>query len=469
MPTLRNLNGASLVPDVSGGMSVLLKAFGTPETRAAADAERQRQQGIQEALAMLLGGGEAAGACDDAPRIEERFGAAPMPETASQAPSQPAGGAVAPRRPAGFSRRQTAALARLATLDPKVAQEVRATLEYGNEQQVAAMRAETERGTRLASHIARQPTFQAKRAALNEAAAAAAKRGEPLDRYLELMNMPEQQLDLAIQRMQVMGTDLKTLTTPQERFEAVTDEQGRIIGQRSSTTGKMVADPRAVPTDDQREFELDKARAGATRVNVGGTRVQAFEKESGKLGAQADNAVRTEVRGNARAAGRHKARVKSLERTLMKAAQGPLAQFIPSLSRVIPGLDGTNEQVAAAQINDFVLDKMAAFKGSTSEKELDFARETVAKLGNTREANMAIIRSFLNASYLAEVENEQFDRHTANGGKARDFVFDFDTVILPGHPTHGDVTVSDIQETAMANGLTMEAVVRRLKAEGRSQ
>lgn len=451
MPTLRNFHGGSVVPDLGQALGVLFK--GVDEGRAIRSTQAKEQE-LQRLLGVITGA--------ETPPI-----AGSDPGSAETFPLGEDPGFPAPKDP----KQVEAALVRLAAINPQVANSVRSTLERGDKQELEAVRRETEKGVRLAATVQGIPDHAGRRQAIMRAGQEAVARGEDPSRFLALANMPEEQLDLELRRMMVQGADLKTLTdqalNPPETFEEVLDSQGNILGQRSSKTGKVVDDPRAIETEAQLRQSLAKKAAGRniTNVNVGGTRVQAFEKESGKLGAQADNSVRTEVKANARNAGRHKARVKNLQRTLDKASQGPLSQFIPALSRVIPGIDGTDEQAAAAQINDFVLDKMSAFKGSTSEKELEFAKETVQRLGNTREANQIITRSFLNAALIAEQEDRQLKEHVKNGGKPRDFVFDFDAVAVPGHKVHGDVTLSDIQETAIANGMTMEEVIDKLRSD----
>ena len=106
---------------------------------------------------------------------------------------------------------------------------------------------------------------------------------------------------------------------------------------------------------------------------------------------------------------------------------------------------------------------MKAFKGSTSDKELQFAETTVARLGNTREANEIILRSFENLIFLSQQENKQFDEFLKGGGGGRDFIFDFQKVLFPEHPKFGNVTLDDIQTTAFENGITMEEAIQELR------
>ncbi len=106
---------------------------------------------------------------------------------------------------------------------------------------------------------------------------------------------------------------------------------------------------------------------------------------------------------------------------------------------------------------------MQAFKGSTSNRELDFGASTVQNLGNTPEANRTITRTFENLAYLLVQENKQLDDFVKGGGKARDFIFDFKEVIIPNHPTFGEVTLEDIQTTAFDNRMTLENTIAELR------
>ena len=205
MPTLAGIQGGSLVPNVAPSLNVLLQAFGTPETRGAAEAERQRQADIQAQLDDLLGG-------DD---------------------------------PAAKKSINQEALLRLTVLDPKIGQAVLKVFESGDEQQIEEFRAEAEKGAKQAAFVSSQSDFAAKQRAISSLAAATASRGEPLDRLIQLQNMSEPDLDLELQRMKIAGQELQTIFAPREIFEPVRDEQGNIVGQRSTLDNKVVADPRA--------------------------------------------------------------------------------------------------------------------------------------------------------------------------------------------------------------------------------
>jgi len=193
--------------------------------------------------------------------------------------------------------------------------------------------------------------------------------------------------------------------------------------------------------------------------------VKTFEKESEKLAAKSDAAVRDEIRENARTASRQLGRVRSLSNLLDKAETGALKQFISGIGRFVPGFrtlfpNLPEAQAASAAINAFVLDRMQAFKGTTSDRELEFARQTVAQLGNTPEANKIILRTFENVIFLAQQENKQFDKFVEKGGKPRDFIFDFEKPLFPNDPKLAKLTLDNLQATAFRNGITIQDAMK---------
>lgn len=201
-----------------------------------------------------------------------------------------------------------------------------------------------------------------------------------------------------------------------------------------------------------------REKSGGSQVTV-----SAFEKKSDKLAAVSDAKVRDEVRGNARTASRQLGKVRSLSKLLEATGTGALTQFAPEIGRLIPGFDATNEQAAQAQVSQFALDQLAAFKGPTSDRELAFVNQTIQSLGNTPEANRIITRSLENVIFLAQQENRQFDDFTKGKGNPRDFIFNFQEVIFPNHPTFGNVTLDDIQTTAFENKITMERAIQEMR------
>lgn len=169
---------------------------------------------------------------------------------------------------------------RLAALDPTAAAAIRKAEERGDVIELATLKKEVDKGVRLAAIVGNAKTFQAKRQRLTEMAQDMAARGEDTTRILALRNLPEKRLNLELQRMKLLGQDTKTILTPKKRVEVqrstegipqtqqtivtdpitgeervigiakpaqaeefvdVLDAQGNVIGQRSTTSQKVIA------------------------------------------------------------------------------------------------------------------------------------------------------------------------------------------------------------------------------------
>lgn len=172
MATLANIQGGSLVPDLSQALNIAFQIGGTPETRAAEEAEVARQAGIQKQLEIIA-----------------TPGAKP---TAVQA-----------------------AFTRLGGLDPEIARVTQETFESGDERAKDVLRAEVEKGAKLAKLISDQPDFASQQKLLTQFGQEAIARGESPDRIIELQNMNKDRLGLELMRMKIAAQDIETILTPQ--------------------------------------------------------------------------------------------------------------------------------------------------------------------------------------------------------------------------------------------------------------
>ncbi len=192
MVTLASVQGSSLVPNLDTALATALKGFGTRRERDKEQAELDRKAKINELLEGVIAG--AGGAISEEGAV----------------PGQPAS-------PGKQRATEEAAVLRILELDPALGKAVRDTLASGDAAAIEGLRVEAERGGRNAAFIQKQPDFPSKQKAINSLAAAAAARGEPVDPFIAMLNMNEDQLDLDSQRKIIAATDIKTLTKPQER------------------------------------------------------------------------------------------------------------------------------------------------------------------------------------------------------------------------------------------------------------
>jgi len=195
MATLENVNGASLVPNFNGGLNMLNQAFGQRMDRKRAE-EAQKAQQAQ--IAQIMGGGQGGGM----PGATPGFNGNATPEQ----------------------------ILRIAQIDPKMAEMMQGMLERNDKVEMEQAKAETDRGVREATLISNAKTPAERMNVVNNLAAAAAAENRPVDRYVELANMSPDQQELELQRMQVMGQDIKTLLEPPKPPETREVKKGdRII------------------------------------------------------------------------------------------------------------------------------------------------------------------------------------------------------------------------------------------------
>ncbi len=223
MPHTRGVDGRTLVPDISQGLNLLVKTFGTKQSRAKDEEERQRRGEVQEQIDIIAGGVEGDGIT---------------------------GGEASRGQVAGRQKKIEAALLRLSGLNPQVAAGARQVLERGDRLELLQARQETEKGVRDALTIKRAKTPQDRIKALRRMAHEKAALGEDVNRLIELSNLEPAQLELELDKMIIQGADLKTLVDDalrpaQETFAPVMGEGGTVIGQQSSVSGRVFPDPRA--------------------------------------------------------------------------------------------------------------------------------------------------------------------------------------------------------------------------------
>jgi hypothetical protein len=183
MATLENVYGASLVPNFDSSLNMLNQSFGgMMDRKRAAQAQQAQQQQIQQ----ILGGGQGG-----------QPGATP-----------------------GFNGNATPQqILRIAQIDPKMAEMMQGMVERGDKLEMEQAKAQTDRGLREAVLIKNAKTPAERMNVINNLAAAAANEGKPIDQYVQLANMSPDQQELELQRMEVMGQDIKTLLAPPERTE----------------------------------------------------------------------------------------------------------------------------------------------------------------------------------------------------------------------------------------------------------
>ena len=224
MPTLAGLNGRSLNADLSGGLDKLLKTFGTgPEREAKRKAEALKAEAL--GLANTLGqptGEEGSAAAQAATSVAQQFpGGQAVPDAGTAGPTL---------------QEKQKALVRLSAINPQMAAQLRQTIKLGDAQKSAAMALEVDKGLKMANLVGQAKTFQGKRQRLMQIAKTKAASGQDFGRALELANLPEEQLDLEIQKMKLAAADHKTILDDQTEVRQQVDAEGNPTGAQEKVT-----------------------------------------------------------------------------------------------------------------------------------------------------------------------------------------------------------------------------------------
>jgi hypothetical protein len=202
MPTLRNVQGGSLVPDFSQGIETALRVFGTGRERAA-EAQQLR-------LADVISGDP------EALRPEEQTEAGDAPT----------------------SDQKTQAMLRLSTLNPVAAQGIQKTLESNNAIEAARIQTQTIKAQKNAVFIAAGKTFVERRKRIMTIANQKRAAGEDLSGITTLAGLAKGKLDLELKSRITQFSDMKTLMAPTS--ESITE---RGIGGVPTAETTVTTDP----------------------------------------------------------------------------------------------------------------------------------------------------------------------------------------------------------------------------------
>ena len=142
-----------------------------------------------------------------------------------------------------------------------------------------------------------------------------------------------------------------------------------------------------------------------------------------------------------------------------KASQGLAGSAKLQLSRLIPGIDSTDEGALDATLKQLALEQLQQFKGPTTDFEFNVTQTIGGALGQSKESNLARIKSLDRARWFNEREFQQFNRHIKDGGDPDNFRFDFQDKVKT---RKGRFSLQDLQDTAVDQNLTIDEVISRL-------
>lgn len=142
-----------------------------------------------------------------------------------------------------------------------------------------------------------------------------------------------------------------------------------------------------------------------------------------------------------------------------QSSQGLSGAAKLQLSRLLPGIDSSDEALLDSTLKQLALEQLQNFKGPTTDFEFGVTESIAGSLGQSKEANIARIKSLDRANWFNQREFQQFDKFVKSGGDPDTFRFNFGE---PIKTKKGIFTLQDIQDTAVQNNLTIEETIERL-------
>jgi len=247
------------------------------------------------------------------------------------------------------------------------------------------------------------------------------------------------------------------------------------IGKNTATSGtasqkdfaafqqlKDIANKTGLPQDITNAEEFGR-QAGFVRPSLedeSKTAVKtAINKATGVASAGRASDIIKEMSERNRGAARSEVILRQALNLSQNASQGLTGSAKLKLSRLLPGIDSTDEAVLDATLKTLALDQLQKFKGPTTDFEYGVTESIAGSLGNSKESNIARVKSLDRARFFNEQEVKQFKKHMRAGGDPDSFRFNFGEEVKT---KKGVFTLQDIQDTAVQNNLTIEETIKRL-------
>ena len=206
--------------------------------------------------------------------------------------------------------------------------------------------------------------------------------------------------------------------------------------------------------EQQRQQEITQKKA-LSEVDISTTK----RKETIKRKVARTSEITQQMSERNRGAARQQRLLTQALTLAQQASQGLTGTAKLQLSRLIPGIDSSDEGALDSTLKQLSLEMLSSFKGPTTDFEFGVTEAIGGALGQSKEANIARLKSLERARFFNEREAKQFQAFTKANGDPDNFRFDFSETVKT---KKGPFTLEDIQATAVQNNLTIEETIKRL-------
>lgn len=267
--------------------------------------------------------------------------------------------------------------------------------------------------------------------------------------------------DVAIDQVIAATGGAGSRAAGQKAFAPVTDPKTGQLGvptfdPSTGTAGfQQISGAPIQQTPEEKRLASIKTKQAEADISVAATE----KKEIIKQRVARSSKIKTELSERNRNAARSSRMLRQALVLSQQASQGLSGSAKLKLSRLIPGIDATDEAALDATLKQLALEQLQQFKGPTTDFEFAVTQAIAGSLGESKESNVARIKSLDRARFFNEREFKQFEQHTKDGGDPDNFRFNFNEIVKT---KKGPFSLQDIQDTAVQNNLTIEETIKRL-------
>lgn len=267
---------------------------------------------------------------------------------------------------------------------------------------------------------------------------------------------------------QVNSGDMQGVQRSIEAATGYAKQRGLLGGGGSTKSYAPITDPNtgqmSIPTYNAQTGEvelkpIEGAIAQTPQQRIDNEVSQTQRKERIKKTEARTSEIKKELSTRNRSAARSVRTIRQALTLSQNASQGLSGAAKLQLSRLIPGIDSSDEGALDSVLKQLALEQLQNFKGPTTDFEFGVTESIVGGLGQSKESNIARLKSLDRNNWFMNREFAQFKKHMRSGADPDEFRFNFNEEITT---RKGTFTLQDIQDTAVHETLSIEEVLEKL-------
>ncbi len=170
--------------------------------------------------------------------------------------------------------------------------------------------------------------------------------------------------------------------------------------------------------------------------------------------------IKAEIGERKRGASRAQVQLRQGLELAKTASQGLTGQGKVFLARLFPNIDVSDEAALDTALTGMAVEILQKFKGQTTDFELNVTRDITGRLGDSKSANIARLKSLDRNNWFIRRESQQFNNWVDQGKRPDDWPgLDLEEKLKT---KQGSFTLQQLLVTAARDTMTMPEVLKKL-------